>query len=55
MISNSKIKWLKQNKFYYRYSSFNKLALSIKPGETVVVEVPDTFEGKVKTEKPNTF
>ena len=50
-MSNKKIKRLKQDKFYYTFSPFNKPTLSIKPGETVVVEVPDAFEGKVKTER----
>lgn len=50
-MNNKKIKRFKQDKFYYSFSPLHEPTLSIKPGETLVIEVPDAFEGKVKTER----
>jgi len=50
-MSNQKIKRFKQDKFYYSFSPLHEPTLRVKSGETLVIEVPDAFEGKVKTEK----
>lgn len=50
-MNNKKIKRFKQDKYYYSFSPLHEPTLRVKPGETLVIEVPDAFEGKVKTEK----
>lgn len=44
------MKELKLGKLYYEISRHNPPALSIRPGETVVVETEDTFNGLVRKE-----
>ena len=42
------IKHLKLGKLYHEFDRHNPPALTIEPGETVVVETEDTFMGQVR-------
>lgn len=40
----------KQGKYHYVYGPYAKPVLTIKPGDIVVAETKDAFEGKIKKE-----
>ncbi|MFQ5795823.1 MAG: acetamidase/formamidase family protein [Candidatus Bipolaricaulia bacterium] len=53
MPSNSNLKRITQEiqgKYCYTIGPYNEPRLTVRPGETVVVETEDAFEGKIKTE-----
>lgn len=45
------MKRLSKEKLHYTLSPFHKPNLTIKPGETIIVETEDAFSGTIKTER----
>ena len=46
-----KMKRLKQKKYFYTIGKYNEPTLTVKPGETIVVETADNTGNRVKTER----
>ena len=41
----------KQGNYHYTIGPYSQAVLSVKPGDRIIVETRDAFEGKVKTEQ----